>query len=188
MLIGGVNFALFVNLYSVMGFRLVQEPHSLPIGLASLIFLCYLPGTLSSKLTSVWNRNHQPISGMVFGTIVSLLGMLVAYIDQIPFMVLGLALISCGAFFTHTLAYAWVGQKATSAKATATALYLVHYYVGGSLGGFFLIYCWQNGGWGYVIGGGLVLYMVVFGLCHRLSLVLCRSGSIKRGLDPEVSH
>ncbi|GAM56625.1 possible efflux permease [Vibrio ishigakensis] len=34
MLIGGVNFALFVNLYSVMGFRLVQEPHSLPIGLA----------------------------------------------------------------------------------------------------------------------------------------------------------
>ncbi|GAM62096.1 possible efflux permease [Vibrio ishigakensis] len=103
MLIGGVNFALFVNLYSVMGFRLVQEPHSLPIGLASLIFLCYLPGTLSSKLTSVWNRNHQPISGMVCGTIVSLLGMLVAYIDQIPFMVFGLALISCGAFFTHTL-------------------------------------------------------------------------------------
>ncbi|GHW56708.1 multidrug resistance protein, putative [Vibrio cholerae] len=32
MLIGGVNFALFVNLYSVMGFRLVAEPYSLPIG------------------------------------------------------------------------------------------------------------------------------------------------------------
>ena len=99
MLIGGVNFALFVNLYSVMGFRLVGEPHSLPIGLASLIFLCYLPGTLSSKLTSVWNRSHKPISGMVCGTVVSLLGMLVAYVDRIPFMVLGLALISFGAFF-----------------------------------------------------------------------------------------
>ncbi|MEZ9856551.1 MFS transporter, partial [Vibrio breoganii] len=39
MLIGGANFALFVNLYSVMGFRLVSEPHSVPVGLASLIFL-----------------------------------------------------------------------------------------------------------------------------------------------------
>lgn len=56
MLIGGVNFALFVNLYSVMGFRLVAEPYSLPIGIASLIFVCYLAGTLSSKLTANWNR------------------------------------------------------------------------------------------------------------------------------------
>lgn len=181
MLIGGVNFALFVNLYSVMGFRLVGAPHSLPIGLASLIFLCYLPGTLSSKLTSVWNRNHKPISGMVCGTVVSLLGMLVAYVDRIPFMVLGLALISFGAFFTHTLAYAWVSQKAISAKATATALYLVHYYVGGSLGGFFLIYCWQHGGWGYVIGGGLVLYLMIFALCYRLNIVNLSS------VQPETS-
>lgn len=181
MLIGGVNFALFVNLYSVMGFRLVGAPHFLPIGLASLIFLCYLPGTLSSKLTSVWNRSHKPISGMVCGTVVSLLGMLVAYVDRIPFMVLGLALISFGAFFTHTLAYAWVSQKAISAKATATALYLVHYYVGGSLGGFFLIYCWQHGGWGYVIGGGLVLYLVIFALCYRLNIVNLSS------VQPETS-
>jgi YNFM family putative membrane transporter len=33
-------------------------------------------------------------------------------------------LISSGAFFTHSLAYAWVSQKANTAKATATALYL----------------------------------------------------------------
>ena len=119
MLIGGVNFALFVNLYSVMGFRLVAAPHNLPIGLASLIFLCYLSGTLSSKLTSVWSKRHQSVSGMVTGTVISLLGMLVAYVDSLAFMMMGLLLISFGAFFTHTLAYAWVSQKATHAKATA---------------------------------------------------------------------
>lgn len=169
MLIGGVNFALFVNLYSVMGFRLVADPHNLPIGLASLIFLCYLAGTLSSKLTSVWSRKHQSVSGMVTGCVISLLGMLIAYVDSLAFMMMGLLLISFGAFFTHTLAYAWVSQKATHAKATATALYLVHYYVGGSIGGFFLIYCWQHGGWGYVIAGGSLLYVAIFILCQRLS-------------------
>ncbi len=168
MLLGGVNFALFVNLYSVMGFRLVSDPHNLPIGLASLIFLCYLPGTLSSKLTSHWTKRRNPISGMVAGTIISLLGMLIAYVDRLPMMVLGLMLISFGAFFTHTLAYAWVSQKASHAKATATALYLVHYYIGGSIGGFYLIYCWQSTGWLGVIAGGGLLYIVAFALCGQL--------------------
>jgi len=170
MLIGGTNFALFVNLYSVMGFRLVAEPYNMPIGLASLIFLCYLAGTLSSKLTANWSRRYAPIPGMVLGALLSMSGMLIAMIESIPFMMLGLMLISFGAFFTHTLAYAWVSQKATEAKATATALYLVHYYVGGSLGGFFLLYCWQHGGWDMVTSGGMALYAILFTLCWRLSL------------------
>ena len=77
-------------------------------------------------------------------------------------MLVGLLLISFGAFFTHTLAYGWVGQNATRAKATATALYLVHYYVGGSLGGFLLLYCWQHGGWSSVLIGGSSLYVAMF--------------------------
>ncbi|WHR51830.1 MFS transporter [Vibrio furnissii] len=170
MLIGGANFALFVNLYSVMGFRLVAEPYSMPIGLASLIFLCYLAGTLSSKLTANWTKRYPPITGMVVGGVLSMAGMLIALVESIPFMMLGLMLISFGAFFTHTLAYAWVSQKATEAKATATALYLVHYYVGGSLGGFYLLYCWQHGGWHMVTAGGLVVYAVLFTLCWLLSL------------------
>ncbi len=168
MLIGGGNFALFVNLYSVMGFRLVAPPHQLPIGLASLIFLCYLAGTFSSTLTSVWSEHKDPVSGMLVGITISLLGMLVAYFDHLVWMTLGLLLISFGAFFTHTLAYAWVSQKAKRAKATATALYLVHYYIGGSLGGFFLIYCWQHGGWQAVIMGGSILYAVCYWLCFQL--------------------
>lgn len=168
MLIGGVNFALFVNLYSVMGFRLVSEPYSLPIGIASLIFFCYLAGTLSSKLTANWNRHFSSIAGMMLGAIISMLGMLIALIEAIPAMLTGLVLISFGAFFTHTLAYAWVSQKATQAKATATALYLVHYYIGGSVGGFYLLYCWQHGGWEQVTLGGLGLYFILFMLGWRL--------------------
>ncbi|MFA0697764.1 MFS transporter, partial [Vibrio sp. 10N.222.49.C9] len=60
------------------------------------------------------------------------------------------------------LAYGWVGRKATHAKATATALYLVHYYIGGSLGGFLLLYCWQHGGWSAVVFGGTTLFIAMF--------------------------
>jgi predicted MFS family arabinose efflux permease len=168
MLIGGANFALFVNLYTVMGFRLVSTPHSVPVGLASLIFLCYLAGTVSSKLSSRWTQRFDALSGILLGVSVSLIGMLVSAIDLIPFMLIGLVLISGGAFFAHTLAYSWVSQKATTAKATATALYLVHYYIGGSLGGFLLLYCWQNFGWNGVMVGGSVFYIAIFAWVYQL--------------------
>ncbi|HCE2220348.1 TPA: MFS transporter [Vibrio parahaemolyticus] len=162
MLIGGLNFALFVNLYSVMGFRLVSAPHNVPVGLASLIFICYLGGTFSSRCAGHWSKRYSSILGMFIGTVVSMAGMWIAAFESLTAMLIGLLLISFGAFFTHTLAYGWVGQNATQAKATATALYLVHYYVGGSLGGFLLLYCWQHGGWSTVLLGGSVFYAVMF--------------------------
>ncbi|HCH5021381.1 TPA: MFS transporter [Vibrio parahaemolyticus] len=162
MLIGGLNFALFVNLYSVMGFRLVSAPHNVPVGLASLIFICYLGGTFSSRCAGHWSKRYSSILGMFLGAVVSMAGMWIAAFESLAAMLIGLLLISFGAFFTHTLAYGWVDQNATQAKATATALYLVHYYVGGSLGGFLLLYCWQHGGWSTVLLGGSVLYAVMF--------------------------
>ncbi|EOS8338022.1 MFS transporter [Vibrio parahaemolyticus] len=162
MFIGGLNFALFVNLYSVMGFRLVSAPHNVPVGLASLIFICYLGGTFSSRCAGHWSKRYSSILGMFIGAVVSMAGMWIAAFESLAAMLIGLLLISFGAFFTHTLAYGWVGQNATQAKATATALYLVHYYVGGSLGGFLLLYCWQHGGWSTVLLGGSVLYAVMF--------------------------
>lgn len=169
MLIGGLNFALFVNLYTVMGFRLVAEPFSLPVGMVSLIFLCYLTGTLTSKLSGQWSLRFNPTSGIVLGTLVSLLGMLIALIPNLYAMFIALVLISGGAFFTHSLAYAWVSSKAQQAKASATALYLVHYYAGGSLGGFYLIYCWQHGGWSTVALGGSLLYIAILMLTYKLN-------------------
>ncbi len=165
MLIGGINFALFVNLYSVMAFRLVAPPYSLPISFASMIFLCYLAGTLSSSLSGRWTAKHSPIQGMVVGSLLLALGVLVASHPSIPAMLIGLLIISGGAFFTHSLAYAWVSRNAKEGKATATALYLVHYYTGGSLGGFLLIASWQHRGWlGVVLASTALIAAMLFAI------------------------
>lgn len=168
MLIGGVNFALFVNLYTVTGFRLVSAPYMLPISIASMIFLCYLSGTVSSRLVGIWCQHFSSVSGMFVGSLLSLVGMLIASHESLLMIIIGLNVLSFGAFFTHSLAYGWVSQQAGTAKSTATALYLVHYYLSGSLGGFYLMYCWQDGGWERVIVGAGVLYGVIFWLCWRL--------------------
>ena len=51
---------------------------------------------------------------------------------------------------------------------TATALYLVHYYIGGSLGGFLLLYFWQLFGWNGVIAGGSIFYIAIFAWVYQL--------------------
>jgi hypothetical protein len=117
----------------------------------------------------IWNQRFSPITGMLAGAIIGLSGMLVASSHSLVVIFIGLNLLSFGAFFTHSLAYGWVSQQALQSKSTATALYLVHYYVSGSLGGFYLIYCWQHGGWPQVLIGAGVLYALVFFLCWRLA-------------------
>ena len=168
MLTGGLTFALFINVYSVMGFRLVAPPYSLPVSWASMIFLCYLSGTVTARLSGFWRQRYSSTSGMILGTSFCALGVWVAAYEALPAMIAGLLLISSGAFLTHSLAYGWVSEKTQSAKATATALYLVHYYIGGSLGGFFLIACWENSGWNGVLAGSMAICLAVCLLCFCL--------------------
>ena len=168
MLIGGVNFALFVNLFSVMGLRLVAPPYSMPVSIASMIFLCYLSGSLTARLSGYWKTRFSVSSGIFPGITLSLLGTLIAAHESIPAMIAGLLFISGGSFFSHSMTYGWVSQKAKTAKATANALYLVHYYAGGGAGGFFLIACWETMGWNGVMLGAGTLYLIMYLLGVRL--------------------
>ena len=122
MLIGGLNFSLFVNLYTVMGFRLVAPPYSLSISLTSMIFLCYLTGTITAKLSGRWSQFYSPIRGMLLGTTVSAIGMWVAAYDSLYAMVTGLLLISSGAFFTHSLAYALGKSKSENSESNSNGV------------------------------------------------------------------
>lgn len=169
MLIGGLNFALFVNLFSVLGFRLTQAPFSLPTSVTSLIFLCYLTGTVTAKLSANWTERHSAIQGFYLGAGVSILGLLLAYFDSVVVIIASLLLISAGAFFVHALAYAWVGAHAKTGRSTASAFYLVHYYAGGSAGGFLLLKSWTEAGWLGVIASSLILFLGIFILAFLLN-------------------
>ncbi|MEZ8146548.1 MFS transporter permease [Enterovibrio norvegicus] len=170
MMIGGINFAIFVNIYSVTAFRLVDAPFNLPVSLVSTIFICYLAGTLTSKLSGRWANRFSVFSGLLLSTGITFLGVLVASVDAISMVIVGLLIVGAGAFFTHSLAYGWVSRRAEKGKATATALYLVHYYVGGSLGGFYLIGCWEYGRWPLVTLGAMSLAAVNVLLIHLLGV------------------
>ncbi|OOF32150.1 MFS transporter [Salinivibrio proteolyticus] len=188
MLIGGINFALFVNLFSVIAFRLVAPPYQLPVSLVSSVFICYLAGTVTSRLSGRWVLRFGAIRGMAFGTIVAMLGVLVTLHHDITWMIVGLLVVSGGAFFTHSLAYGWVSRQANQGKATATALYLVHYYTGGSLGGFYLIAAWQHYAWEGVVVAACSLGFAVLALVLALYKSTGKSKPAASSSETALSH
>jgi hypothetical protein len=67
--------------------------------------------------------------------LLALAALLLTLSTLLPLVLLGLALFTVGFFAAHTSASGMVGRRATTGRAQASALYLLAYYAGSSLGG-----------------------------------------------------
>ncbi|RUR37988.1 MFS transporter [Vreelandella populi] len=164
--LGGINFLIFINQYSYITFRLAAEPYQLAATGLGLIFLTYLGGTFGSTISGRLAQRFSPATCMMAGIIILMVGTGVTLSKSLVLIILGLTINAFGFFMAHSLASSWVGRYAQGARGSASALYLVFYYVGASLGGFWLELFWQGAGWSGVAWGSWVL------LCITLMITL----------------
>lgn len=157
-LIGGLNFMVFINQYSYLTFRLSESPFGLGSQWLGMLFLTYLGGTLGSAWSGRLAQRYASPLCMMMGIAIFMLGSLVTLVEGLTVIVIGLTINAFGFFLCHATASGWVGRHAKHARGTATALYLVFYYLGASLGGFYLEPFWQLGGWpGVTLAAELML-------------------------------
>ncbi|TYL47411.1 MFS transporter [Marinomonas sp. IMCC 4694] len=168
-LIGGFSFFIFINQYSYVTFVLEAEPYGLSAKYVGLLFLTYLSGTLGSAISGKLAKRWSQPNIMVLGTGIFMMGSLVTLGDSLLAIILGLLINSFGFFLCHSTTSGFVSRNAKHAKASASSLYLVFYYLGASLGGFYLDPFWQAKGWtGVIMGSWIVLGLV---LLAGLSLI-----------------
>ncbi|SEK93808.1 MFS transporter [Halomonas daqiaonensis] len=167
-LLGGLNFLIFINQYSYITFRLAEAPFGLGTRVLGLIFLTYLGGTLGSSLSGrLAGRWSQPVC-MMLGILILIGGTAVTLAESLGWIIVGLTLNAFGFFLAHSMASSWVGRRARSARGSASALYLVFYYTGASLGGFWLEPFWQTAGWNGVALASWLMLAVTLGLAAWL--------------------
>ena len=167
-LLGGLNFFIYLNQYTYIAFVLAEPPYMLSSGWIGLLFLTYLTGTLGSAISGKVARRMSMPAGMALGVVIMMVGTLCTLLPGLLFIVLGFFISAFGFFLTHSFATGWVNQHATHAKASASALYLVFYYLGASTGGLYLHGFWQWHGWAGVVLGSLIGYGVSLWLCAQL--------------------
>jgi YNFM family putative membrane transporter len=159
----------FVSIYNYIGYRLLAPPFGLSPTGVGLVFSLYLVGIVSSPVTgSVATR-----LGLrnVFWVMIAVMGGGVGLTlsGSLPVIIAGIAVLTFGFFGAHSIASAWVGRRARTAKAQAASLYLFLYYVGssviGSLSGIF----WERSGWSGVVGLVSLLLAAAFLIALRLA-------------------
>ncbi|TWE17701.1 MFS transporter [Kitasatospora atroaurantiaca] len=162
--LGLLFMAVFGAVYNTVGYRLVSAPFNLPESVAASIFVVYLVGTASSasagRLTGRLGRR-----GTLYVAIgVTAAGLLLSLADSLPCALLGLVLITAGFFAGHATASSSVGRTATTGRAQASALYLIAYYLGNSLGGTLGADAYHSVGWDGAAAVGLTAMTLAAGV------------------------
>ena len=167
-LIGGLNFLVFLNQYTYIAFVLAAAPFSLGSSLIGLLFVTYLTGTVGSALSAKIAARLSAPGAMAAGILIMMLGSVITLGQSLVLIGAGFFISAFGFFLCHSLASSWVSQHALRAKASASALYLVFYYLGASSGTLYLQPFWQAGQWLGVVNGSLLMYGLTLLLCLLL--------------------
>ncbi|OCW95135.1 MFS transporter [Alishewanella sp. HH-ZS] len=167
-LIGGLNFLVFLNQYTYIAFVLAAAPFSLSSSLIGLLFVTYLTGTVGSALSAKIAARLSAPGAMAAGILIMMLGSVITLWQSLVLIGAGFFISAFGFFLCHSLASSWVSQHALRAKASASALYLVFYYLGASSGTLYLQPFWQAGQWLGVVKGSLLMYGLTLLLCLLL--------------------
>lgn len=167
--VGLLLMTAFSAVYTVIGFRLVEEPFGLSAGLIGSIFVVYLVGTCSSSATGplVARLGRR---GALYAAIVTVsAGLVLSLVNQLAVVLLGLVLITGGFFFGHAVASGAVSKAVTEGRAQASALYQVAYYLGTSLGGTVGAVIFHRVAWDGVVAFALVALVTTAGITFYAS-------------------
>nr|WP_250885785.1 MFS transporter [Shewanella jiangmenensis] len=182
-LLGGLAFMVMVNQFSFIQLHLLKTPFEWSRFEVTLIFLCYLSGTLSAYRSAAVVARLGVMGLFCASLLLMVAGSLLTLIDTAPAIIGGFLMTACGFFLIHACCNSQVALKATGHRAKASALYLCCYYLGAALGGPFLMPFWQQGGWGGVVAGSLLLLGVAALVMYRLGRRLAADSAPK----PEIT-
>jgi YNFM family putative membrane transporter len=169
--VGGCSMGALVAVFNTLGFRLAGAPFHLGLAGASLMFLVYPMGTLSSALFGRLADTFGQRTVLPLGCLLAVTGALITLWPSLPVVVTGLALFTAGFFAVHGVASGWVPARAHAGGVTtgqAASLYLFTYYLGSSVFGSLAGHAWTDAGWTGVVTLAALLLAVTGGLALLL--------------------
>lgn len=146
----------FFGIYNYITFRLSDAPFYLSTTMLGWLFLTYLAGTFSSTASGKLADLRGARFTMIIGVLVAAAGVIIMLVSSLWVIVVGLLVFCSGFFMVHTAASTWVNQHGGDTRASATSLYLIFYYTGGSIGSSALGLLWTPMGWAGVTLGTMI--------------------------------
>jgi YNFM family putative membrane transporter len=143
----------FVALYNAAGFRLTGSPLNLSPAIASLVFLAYALGSVSSATAGRFAARIGRRRALTASLILMAAGAALTIPDSLPMVVLGFAVLTCAFFAAHSIANSWAAAEAPeNARGQVGGTYTLTYYLGSSVVGSIGSAVYGQAGWAWLIG------------------------------------
>lgn len=166
--IGALAMGIFATSYNYAGFRLMGAPFSLSATATGLIFSAYIFGIVASSWAGALADRFGRAPLVAAGIAISCAGLFLTCTPWLPLVILGIVLLTIGFFTTHSAASSWVGRMAATGRGHAASLYLLAYYLGGSILGSVGGWFWEHSGWNAVAGFMLLQVLAAGWLARSL--------------------
>ena len=162
--VGLCAFFTLVASFTYVNFYLAAPPFRLSTAALGLVFTVYLVGAVITPFAgrAIDRMGHRFALTVAFTG--GIAGISLTLVASVPVVMAGLALCCTGVFIAQSSASSYIGIATHEARAAAVGLYVMFYYVGGSLGAALPGLLWSGGGWTACVALIASVQMVTIGL------------------------
>jgi predicted MFS family arabinose efflux permease len=137
-----------VATFTYITFYLAAPPFRLSPAELSALFMVYLVGLVITPLGGVWISRVGSRAALIGSVGAGIVGILLTLVPSMPVILVGLVLCSSGVFICQSASTSYIQREAQSGgRASAAGLYVMFYYIGGSVAGVLPGVLWRYGQW-----------------------------------------
>ena len=137
-----------VATFTYVTFYMAAPPFLLSPAELSALFMVYLVGLIITPLGGVWISHVGSRTALVGSVAGGIAGVLLTLVPHLWAVLVGLTLCSSGVFVCQSAASSYIQREARSGgRASAAGLYVMFYYLGGSVAGVVPGMLWRYGQW-----------------------------------------
>lgn len=157
-----LSFWVFSALFNFLPFYLAGPVFGASTQRITFMYTAYVLGILVGPLSGKLSNKIGNGATMILGALVLALSLAVTHVASLWAVVVGLCGVCLGFFAIHAAAAGSLNQKLKSSRGRANSLYVLFYYLGGSIGITISGYAYQVFGWPGVTGISMCLLTVIF--------------------------
>jgi MFS transporter, YNFM family, putative membrane transport protein len=157
-------FFVFSSAFNYLPFYLAGPPFQASTEVITMFYLTYLVGVVIGPVAGKLSNRIGNGSAMMGGAVVFSLALIATLIKSQFIIVLALVGICAGFFTMHAAAAGALNRRLTGGRGKANSLYVLLYYLGGSLGITLSGYAYNVLGWNGVVGLGVMMLLLPGGI------------------------
>jgi predicted MFS family arabinose efflux permease len=137
-----------VAAFTYVTFYLAAPPFGLSPAQLSALFMVYLVGLVITPASGILIARAGSRAALIAALMAGIVGILLTLIPNLMVILLGLVLCSSGVFVCQSASTTYIQREAHSGgRASAAGLYVMCYYIGGSVAGVLPGMLWRFGQW-----------------------------------------